>query len=106
MCCGDKEHLMMRQAMLRTYKAILRGNRLEWRGSVRQYLPIDRPVAVQVTILDEPLIEVNASEKGQGARMAAALEQLAKTQALAEINDAASWEREARQERELPGRDA
>ena len=97
---------MMRQAMLPTYKAILRGNRLEWRGSGRQYLPTDRPVAVYVTVLDEPLAEVDASEKGQGARMAAALERLAEIHALADINDAATWEREARQERALPGRDA
>jgi len=97
---------MMRQAMLATYKAILRGNRLEWRGSGRQYLPSDRPVAVYVTVLDEPLADVDASEKGQGARMAAALERLAEIHALADINDAATWERETRQERALPGRDA
>lgn len=96
----------MRQAMLPTYKTILRGNRLEWRGSVRQYLPTDRPVAVHVTVLDEPLVDVDAGEKGQGARMAAALERLAEIHALVDIDDAATWEREARQERPLPGRDA
>ena len=96
----------MSQSMLPTYKAILRGNRLEWRGSGHQHLPADRPVAVYVTVLDEPLVDVDASEEGQGARMAAALEQLAEIHALADINDAATWEREMRQERALPGRDA
>ena len=76
---------MMEQAMLPTYKAILRGNRLEWRGSGRQYLPTDRPVAVYVTVLDEPLGEVDGGEKGQGARMAASLERLAEIHALADI---------------------
>jgi len=97
---------MMREAILPTYKAILRGNRLESRGSGRQHPPTNRPTAVYVTVLDEPLGEVNACEKGEGARMAAALERLAGIHALAEINDATTWEREARQERALPGRDA
>ncbi len=97
---------MTKQAMLPTYKAILRGNRLEWRGNVHQYLPADRPVAVHVTLLDETLIETDSSETGQGARMAAALERLAEIRALADISDAAAWEREARQDRALPGREA
>lgn len=96
----------MQETILPTYKAILRGNRLEWRGSARQRPPADRPVAVYVTVLDEPLTDVGESEKGRGARMAAALEQLAEIRALADIGDAATWEREARQERTLPGRDA
>ena len=44
---------MMREAILPTYKAILRGNRLEWRGNVRQHPPTDRPVAVYGAVLDE-----------------------------------------------------
>ncbi len=95
----------MQEAILPTYKAILRGNRLEWRGSGRRYHPTDRPVAVYVTVLDEPLTGVDANETGQGARMAAALERLAEMHALADVGDAATWEREARQERALPGRD-
>lgn len=95
----------MQEAILPTYKAILRGNRLEWRGSARQRPQTDHPMAVYVTVLDEPLGEVNASGKGQGARMAAALGRLAEIHALADINDAATWERETRHERALPGRD-
>ena len=96
---------MMRQAMLPTYRAILRGDRLEWRGSVRQYLPADRLVAVYVTVLDEPVVGLDVGEEGQGARMAAALERLAEMHALADIDDAATWERGERQDRTLPGRD-
>jgi hypothetical protein len=94
----------MTKAMLPTYRAILRGNRLEWRGNAGKHVPTDRPVAVHVTLLDEPLIEADAKEPDQGARMARALERLAEIHAMADINDAAAWEREARQDRALPGR--
>ncbi len=96
----------MQEAILPTYTAILRGDRLEWRGSSRQHPPTDRPIAVHVTLLDEPLSEVDVHENGQGARMAAALERLAELRALAEIDDAAAWERATREDRALPGRDA
>ncbi len=96
----------MQEAILPTYKAILRGDRLEWRGPSRQHPPADRPIAVHVTLLDEPLDQTDMREEGLGARMAAALEQLAEIHALAEIGDAAAWERTTRQERALPGRDA
>ena len=96
----------MQEAILPTYKAILRGDRLEWRGTSRQHPPADRPLAVHVTLLDEPLSEADVREEGLGARMAAALERLAELRALVEIDDAAAWERAARQERTLPGRDA
>jgi hypothetical protein len=92
----------MGQTSLPTYRAILRGNRLEWRGSARQPLPVDRPIAVYVTVLDE---HISDAEGDRGARMAAALTRLAELHALAEIDDAVRWERETRQERVLPGRD-
>ena len=94
----------MRDAVLPTYKAILRGNRLEWRGDARQHPAGDRPVAVYVTVLDEPLGAVDAAE--QRERMAEALARLAEIHALADIEDASGWERETRLERALPGRDA
>jgi hypothetical protein len=95
----------MQDAVLTTYRAILRGNRLEWSGNERQHPPADRPMAVYVTVLDEPISEVDADE-GQGARMAAALERLAEIHALAGVDDAAVWERETRRDRALPGRDS
>jgi hypothetical protein len=42
----------------------------------------------------------------EGAAMVAALTRLAKMNALADIRDAAAWEQEMRQDRELPGRSA
>lgn len=96
----------MQEAILPTYKAILRGDRLEWRGNSRQHPPADRPVPVHVTLLDEPLNEADVRDEGLGVRMAAALERLAEIHAMAEIDDAAAWERAMRQERALPDRDA
>ncbi len=95
----------MKDAVLTTYRAILRGNRLEWSGNERQHPPPDRPMAVYVTVLDEPVGEVDANE-GQGVRMAAALERLAEIHALAGVDDPVVWERETRQDRPLPGRDS
>ena len=41
--------------MLPTYKAILRGNHVEWLGDGDQQPALDDPVAVNITILDEPV---------------------------------------------------
>jgi len=84
--------------MLNTYKAVLRGNRLEWSDEVPDRLAEDRPVKVSVTILED-----NA---GQGQRMADALEKLAHLNAASAITDPAAWEREQREDRHLPGRDS
>jgi len=97
---------MIGQAMIPTYKATLRGNRLEWRGDVRKHIPADRAVTVYVTLVDEAPVETEGVAGRQGAAMAAALTRLAEMNALADIRDAAAWEREARQDRELPGRSA
>jgi hypothetical protein len=54
-----------------TYKAILRGNRLEWRDERPEGLSPERELPVIVTILDEP------ESPGRGSRMAEALRRLA-----------------------------
>ena len=84
---------MMRQAMIPTYKAILRGNRLEWRGDIRQHIPADRAVTVYVTLVDELPSRTEGNGAKTGAAMAAALARLAELGALAGISDAATWER-------------
>lgn len=88
--------------MLATYKAILKGNHLEWREEAPESLPSDRELAVMVTILDEP---ASASRSGRGPRMAEALERLAKSGGVRGIDDPLRWERELRREPPLPGRD-
>jgi hypothetical protein len=96
---------MENQGVLTTYKAILRGNSLEWRSDVGARIAADRAIAVYVTVLDES-VTAPPEVENQGQRMAAALEQLARLRAGAAILDPAAWERERRQDRSLPGREA
>jgi hypothetical protein len=89
--------------VLQTYKAILRGDRLEWRDSPPETLTSERAIAVHVTILDdEATVEQSAHS---GSLMAALLEQLSGLDTFAEITDPQAWQREIRQERNLPDRE-
>lgn len=89
--------------MPNTYKAILKGNRLEWTEDAPDYLTAEGEVVVYVTILDEPIISAKIIQQGQ--KMAAILEQLAAIHALHDITDPVTWERETRQDRSLPDRE-
>ncbi len=85
---------------MRTYKALLRGDRLEWLGETPES-QTDAPLRVHVTVLEpEPPVEMLA----RGHAMAAVLEQLATRRTFAAITDPVRWQRELRQERNLPGR--
>jgi hypothetical protein len=90
--------------MLEIYQGILRGSHIEWRGDVPPQLPSDQAVRVHVTLLER--VTVASPQTSQGQRMAAALERSAALPALEEISDPAAWERETRQDRPLPGKDA
>jgi hypothetical protein len=90
--------------MLQTYKAILRGNRLEWRGTPPTALAAEQPIAVHVIILDEPAPFPPDVQPGQ--QMAAILEQLAAIHALSTVTDPTAWERGIRQDRQLPERES
>jgi hypothetical protein len=89
--------------MLNTYKAILKGNYLEWDEDVPDHLTPEDAVAVYVTILDASPITSPIIQQGQ--RMAAALEQLAAINALSDLTDPVAWEQEIREDRSLPDRD-
>jgi hypothetical protein len=89
--------------MLETYQGILCDNRIEWSGEAPRHLPPHQGVRVYVTLLDAV---PNGGGESQGCRMAAALEKLAAMQRVSAIPDPAAWEREQRQDRPLPGRDA
>ena len=84
--------------MLSTYKAVLLGNRLEWSEKAPPDLPEGRPVRVSVTILE--------AAPSQAQAMADALERLARLNTVSSIADPVAWEREQREDRELPGRDS
>ena len=89
--------------MLQTYKATLRGDRLEWNDAAPQALSDDQPIAVHVTILDES--QAASPRRTSGQQMAMILEQLAQHPTLASINDPIAWQLEQRGERALPGRE-
>ena len=85
--------------MLPTYPAILRDGTLDWGDVGPPPLP-PGAVPVRVTFL------VPTTPAAGGPAMAAALEALAAAGGPSGFGDPAEWQREARAERPLPGRDA
>lgn len=85
------------------YKAVLKGNHLEWLEDPPTGLDSDQAVTVHVSILREPTSLAQRATQGQ--KMVDALEKLAALNALPDITDPEAWQREARQDRILPGRD-
>lgn len=90
--------------MRAAYRAVLHGNRLEWRDEEPEDLSPDQAVEVSVTILMPSGSPVTT--KARGAAMAAALERLAAAGGPRSFGDAAEWERSSREDRPLPGRDS
>jgi hypothetical protein len=84
--------------MLRTFKAVLNGNQLEWIDEMPEQ--VNHPLKVYVTVLEEELI---VAPYDQSKKMAAALEKLAASNSFAEV-DPVSWQREIRQDSSLPDR--
>ena len=85
--------------MLRTYKAILRGDRIEWIDGPPA--PV-RPTPVHITLLEDETAE---PVEQRGREMARALEALAQAGGLSTISNPVAWQRELRQDRALPGCD-
>jgi len=90
--------------MRAAYRAVLHGNRLEWRDEEPKDLSPDREIEVSVTILDASASPATA--KARGAAMAAALERLAAAGGPRSFGDAADWERDTREDGILPGRES
>lgn len=84
--------------MSESYRAILKGDQLEWTDVVPSHLASEQPV--EVTIIDEP--DQIADRR---RRMAAALEKLAAVDAFSGISDPSEWQRDIRKDRPLPGRE-
>lgn len=85
--------------MLTTYKAILRGNTLEWEEESPITSNDTNPIPVHVTLLTSP-------HKSNGKELARIFEELAALNAFSDIEDPKAWQQEMRQERSLPGREA
>jgi hypothetical protein len=87
--------------MSRTYKAILRGDRVQWIGDA----PLTNGgVPVQVTLLNERTSDQDDTD-ARRRRVAEALDALAASNPFAEISDPLAWQREIRKDRPLPGRE-
>jgi hypothetical protein len=84
--------------MLQTYKAILRGNTVEWLGEAP---PTNGGIAVHITLLREHIVP----DADRGERLRLLLEELAKRNPFKDITDPVEWQREIRKDRPLPGRD-
>jgi hypothetical protein len=82
--------------MYPTYPAVLRAGHLQWESGG----PPDDPVRVHVTIL-APL---TPSATDSGPAMASALAALAAVGGPSGFDDPAEWQRQARVDRQLPGR--
>jgi hypothetical protein len=82
-----------------SYKGTLRGDRIEWQDDVPEQLRSEGALTVLVTILSG-----RPSDEVSGRRMAQALERLAQRGGVLSITDAARWQREQREDREVPGR--
>ena len=86
--------------MLPTYRAVLRGDQLEWCDDAPEQVRGEQTVSVFVTIVGKS----DLAENERGRRMADALGRLAARGGPTEIADASDWQREQRQDRLLPGR--
>ena len=86
--------------MSTTYKAILRGDRVEWLGDVPE---TNGGVTVEITVVNEAgASDVEAKRRA----VAEALESLASRNTYAaEAVDPVEWQREIRKDRPLPGRE-
>jgi hypothetical protein len=84
--------------MSRTYKAVLRGDRLDWIGPAP---PPSPAVPVHVTLLEER----TEHSPNRGRAMASALEALARAGGISAIPEPAAWQRDVRRDRPLPGRE-
>jgi hypothetical protein len=85
--------------MLPTYKAILKGDRVEWIGAAPD---TNGGVPVEITVLKEATA---ADLEARRQRVRATLEALASRNPFAEVDDPVAWQREMRTDRPLPGRD-
>ncbi len=85
--------------MLQTFRAVLKGNSIEWIDEAPQLG--DQSIAVHITVLEET---VGSDSATRGQRMAEVLEKLASNRAFSDV-DPAVWQREVRQDRSIPGRD-
>ncbi|HYX13968.1 MAG TPA: hypothetical protein VE944_06285 [Nostoc sp.] len=84
--------------MLKTFRAWLKGSRLEWIDDVPTLG--EQQIPVHVTLLENESV---IDKQARGQRMAEILEKLAVSQAFTDV-DPVIWQQETRQDRLLSGR--
>ena len=89
----------MMGAMHVTYRAILKGDHVEWIGEAPA---TNGGVPVEIKVLESDPTEDTAA---RGAAMAAILQKIADSGGVGSIPDLVAWQREIRKDRPLPGRD-
>ena len=85
--------------MLQTFRAVLKGNSIEWLDEAPQLG--NQSIAVHITVLEESA-DLDSATRGQ--KMAEVLEKLAANRAFSDF-DPVAWQREVRHDRSMPGRD-
>ncbi len=88
--------------MLTSYRAILKGDRVEWLNSEAPKLKPGSEILVDITILGQQ--GELATDAIRVSQIGDVLNRLAGIDAFAEIDDPATWERQIREDRELPNR--
>ncbi len=83
-----------------TYRALLRGDHIEWMGMPPDLPTEDRPAPILVMLLEE---EGKPNHSGQS--MADALTQISQLPLREDVVDPGLWERQIRQDRPLPDRE-
>lgn len=81
--------------MLRTYKAVLREDRIEWIDAPPEH---SHATPVHITVLEAT---PNLSLRKRGRAMAEVLEELANAGGLLEMEDPVAWQRQVRHDRVL-----
>ena len=84
--------------MSETYKAIVRGNTIEYQGDAPD---AHDAVEVEVTVRRSPY----EAKEPNGRRAMAALARIADKGGISSIVDPVAWQREIRKDRPLPGRE-
>jgi hypothetical protein len=87
--------------MRRTLKAVVRGDRIEWLEASEQSFPAAKPVEALIIPLHE---QPASSPQERVARRLAALKELAAINACSGIEDPREWQRQIREDRDLPDR--
>jgi hypothetical protein len=87
---------------MRTLKAVVNGDRIQWLEASEQSFPTAHPVEALITPLQDQPTLISAEQ--QSERRVAALKKLASINAFSSIRDPQEWQRTSRVDRELPGR--